>query len=243
MHFMYAGLCDGNYAQDYFYNFHTRPWIVDFDLLKIHPLEVDFGMGSLSMFSHPRTKEDAAFYLPGMPEGRQRLVDSFIAATLAFGHNGLLIADWCWKPAKMFGPAYCGKSEERFGEGLEIAKRSYFMTQAIAARYTAETVESIRYFDKNGKALPTSDAIIGGAISRRQLAVRYTGGVHVVVNGNASERMVAKVDGRWIDLPPYGFMAWTDDGLVECSVTGDDFVRQYKARSPEYDYNVSVKQK
>lgn len=243
MHFMYAGLADGNYAQDYFYDFHASPWLVDFDLLKIHPLEVNFGMGSLSMFSRPRSGAEAAFYLPGMPEGRQRLVDSFIAATLAFGHNGLLIADWCWKPAKMFGPAYCGKSEECFGEGLEIAKRSYFMTQAIAARYTVETVESIRYFDEKGNAFSTSAALINGAVARRQLAVRYTGGVHVVVNGNTSERFVAEVDGRKIDLPSYGVKAWTDDGLVECLVSGDDTVRRYQAKSPDYDYDASVRLK
>ena len=106
IHFMFAGLADGNYASDYWYDFAKRPWLVDFDLLKIHPLECDFGMGALSMFSHPSTVEERDFYLLGVPEGRDRLVDSFIAATLAFGHNGLLIADWGWKPAKMFGPAY-----------------------------------------------------------------------------------------------------------------------------------------
>lgn len=88
IHFMFAGLADGNYASDYWYDFAKHPWLVDFDLLKIHPLECDFGMGSLSMFSHPYTVEERDFYLPGVPEGRDRLVDSFIAATLAFGRFG-----------------------------------------------------------------------------------------------------------------------------------------------------------
>jgi len=242
-HFMFAGLTDGNYAQDYFYDFRTRPWLVDFDLLKIHPLEADFGMGSLSMFSHPKTEADVAFYLPGLPEGRDRLVDSFIAATLAFGHNGLLVADWCWSPAKMFGPAYCGASRETFDDGLEIAKRSYFLTQAIAARYTQETVEEIRYCDEKGVPHATTAAILHGAIARSQVYVRYTGGVHVVVNGNARERFRAEIGGRAVDLPPYGFVAWTDDGLVEASVTGDGSTRRYYAKSPDYVYDVTKETK
>ena len=238
-HFMFAGLADGNYAQDYFYDFGKDPWIVDFDLLKVHPLEVDFGMGSLSMFSHPRTEADAAFYLPGMPEGRDRLVDAFIAATLAYGHAGLLIADWCWKPAKMFGPAYCGASEETFADGLGIAKRSYFMVQAIAARYAGEAVEEIAYFDAEGKAQGTSAAFVSGAIGRRQVYVRYTGGVHVVVNGHPTERLHTTVGGIAIDLPSYGYRCWTDDGKV--LVVSDDDAgkgpRHDYAKGPDYTYD------
>ena len=232
-HFFYSGLADGNYAQDQTYDFTSRPWLLDFDLLKIHPLECNFGMGSLSMFSRPKTKEEAAFYLPSMPEGRDRLVDSFLAATLAFGHAGLLLADWCWKPAKMFGPAYCGASEETFDEGLKIARRSYFMVQPIAARYTRETAEDIRYIDGRGRMLKTTEALLGGAVERRQVYVRYSGGVHVAVNGNARERMRATVAGTEIDLPSYGYRCWTDDG--EVLVVSDD--RRYYAKCRDGEYS------
>ena len=231
--FLYAGLTDGNYAQDQTYDFTSRPWLLDFDLLKIHPLECNFGMGSLSMFSRPKTREEAAFYLPHIPEGRDRIVDSFLAATLAFGHCGLLLADWCWKPAKMFGPAYCGASEETFEEGLKIAKRSYFMVQAIAARYTQETVEDIRYLDGDGKWRKTSEALINGAIDRRQVYMKYSGGVHVVVNGNVKERLTATVKGSGIDLPSYGYRCWTDDGDV--FVVSDD--KRYYAKCRDYEYS------
>ena len=160
-------------------------------------------------------------------------MDSFIAATLAFGHVGLLLADWCWKPAKMFGPAYCGASEETFADGLAVAKRSYFMTQAIAARYTQETVEKISYFDGEGRALGTSEAIVSDAVSRRHIYVRYTGGVHVVVNGSPRDRMKARAAGVEIDLPPYGYRCWTDDGKV--LVVSDD--RRYYARGEDYEYS------
>ncbi len=185
------------------------------------------------MFSRPATIAERDFYLPGMPEGRDRLVDSFIAATLAFGHNGLLIADWCWKPAKMFGPAYCGRSEETFKDGLEIARRSYFMTQAIAARYSQEKAVEIRYFDAGGRACGTSEALVSGAIGLRHVYVRYSGGTHVAVNGNPRERMKARIAGVEIDLPPYGYRCWTDDGKV--LVVSDDV--RYFAKSDEYDYS------
>jgi hypothetical protein len=133
----------------------------------------------------------------------------------------------------MFGPAYCGASEETFEEGLKIAKRSYFMVQAIAARYTQETVEDIRYLDKDGKWQRTSAALIDGAIERRQVYVKYSGGVHVVVNGNAKERLAATVDRIRIDLPSYGYRCWTDDGDV--LVVSDD--GRYYAKCREYEYS------
>ena len=241
-HYMYAGLADGNYAQDQTYNFLTGPWLVDFDLLRLHPLECDFGMGSLSMFSPPKSRKDVSFYLPGLPEGRDRLVDEFVAATLAFGHCGLLLADWCWKPAKMFGPAYCGASEETFDAGLAIAKRSYFMTQAIAARYTQETVAGIGYFGADGTARTTTAALLDGTVARRQVYVRYTGGVHVVVNGHPSERLRATVAGVQVDVPSYGWRCWTDDGQVFSAVedAGGTGPRRYVAKSPDYDYSVQA---
>lgn len=236
-HFMYAGLVDGNYARDDFdsYDFGSRPWIVDFDLLKIHPLEVDFGMGALGHFSPGRTPEERRFYLPSMPDGRERLVDRFIAATLAFGHAGYLVLDWFWRPAKMFGPAYCGGSEETFAEGEEVAMRSYFMTQAPAARYTQEEVVRIRYFGENGNAMETSKAILSGAAARNQIAVDYSGGTHVVVNGNAGERLCAP---GGIDLPPFGYRVWTDDGTVfaESGDAGRTAHRFDYAESPDYVY-------
>ncbi|MCL2624577.1 MAG: hypothetical protein FWD31_13015, partial [Planctomycetaceae bacterium] len=75
------GLTDGNYAQDqaYFKQNPDWPWLVDFDLLKLHPLGNNFGMGSPDMFynAEENRKPDA--------------IDRFVAATLAFGHTGFLV--------------------------------------------------------------------------------------------------------------------------------------------------------
>ncbi|MBI4880145.1 MAG: hypothetical protein HY812_10880 [Planctomycetes bacterium] len=76
MHFPYCGLTDGNYAQDQRYRPASRPWLVDFDLRKLHDLSCNFGMGSLEMF-----------YGEG---AREQPLDRFLAATVAFGHTGFL---------------------------------------------------------------------------------------------------------------------------------------------------------
>ncbi len=78
----YSGLTDGNYAQDANYRLYIAPWLVDFDLRKIHDHECNFGMGAPDMFYQRgnlfnSTEIDA-------------YADRFFAATLAFGHPGFL---------------------------------------------------------------------------------------------------------------------------------------------------------
>ena len=213
-HFLYAGLTDGNYARDQRIDFLADPWLVDFDLLKIHPLECDFGMGSLFHFSPGRTLREKQFYQPHMPEGRDRLVDAFLCAELAFGHAGYLILDWMWKPAKMFGPAYCGGGRETFEDGKAIAMRSYYLIRPIAARYTQTSAESIRYLAADGRWTDVNGALRNDAVLRRQIHVRYADGTHVIANGHPSERLRSTLGGTAVDLPSYGFRAWTEDGAV-----------------------------
>jgi hypothetical protein len=80
MHWLYSGLTDGNYAQDRGYRISDLPWLVDFDLLRIHPLECNFGIGSLNMF-----------YGDQIPKDITAAVDRFLAATVAFGHSGFFV--------------------------------------------------------------------------------------------------------------------------------------------------------
>ncbi len=79
-HWFYAGLTDGNYGQDQSAQLFKNPWLVDFDLRKIHPLNTSFGMGSPAMY----WGENA---IPGDDAG----MDQFFAATIAFGHTSFLI--------------------------------------------------------------------------------------------------------------------------------------------------------
>ena len=75
-HWWYVGLTDGNYAQLVCGSPPAQPLLVDFDLLKMHPLNMDAGMGSPGMFF----------------KGKPHNLDQFIATTLAYGHIGFF--DW-----------------------------------------------------------------------------------------------------------------------------------------------------
>lgn len=75
-HWWYAGLTDGNYAQIVSGAPSQEPLLVDFDLLRMHPLQMDAGMGAPGMFFR------------GAPPD----LDQFIATTVAYGHIGF--ADW-----------------------------------------------------------------------------------------------------------------------------------------------------
>ncbi len=75
-HWWYAGLTDGNYAQIISGSPPKEPLLVAFDLLKMHPLQMDAGMGAPGMFFR------------GAPGD----LDQFVATSLAYGHIGFV--DW-----------------------------------------------------------------------------------------------------------------------------------------------------
>ena len=234
-----AGLVDGNYGQDWGYRFAERPWLVDFDLLKIHPLETDFGTGSLSGFAPGKTELEKIYYIPHAPtlSARTNLIDRFIGATLALGHSGYLVLDYLFDPPKAFGLAYGPKAEQKItDDGLAVAMKSYFMVQQIAARYTQSVAEEIRYADGEGRLLKTGEALVSGAVDRCQVCVLYRDGTRVVANGSATERLRAEFHGVKYDLPPCGYSAGTANGdvFVESSDAGG--VRADYCESPEYIY-------
>lgn len=79
-HFPYCGLTDGNYAQDQNYRIAENPWLVDFDLRRMHDLCCNFGMGNPEMFYPGKSA----------PANGDVALDRFLAATVAFGHPGFL---------------------------------------------------------------------------------------------------------------------------------------------------------
>lgn len=158
-HWYYCGLTDGNYGQDQAARLDEQPWLVDFDLRKLHPLCCNFGMGNLGMFFG----RDEGF--GATPAEREARLDRFLAATLAFGHTGFLVMEG----------------------GMENAVRSYYSVQQIHAHYADQTAAEIRYADESGRLLDTSAAVATGAYQRSQVATRYSNGLEVVVNGHPSE--------------------------------------------------------
>ena len=186
-HSFYSGLTDGNYGQDQPYRPAVNPWLVDFDLRRMHDLCCNFGMGSPNMFyaraEPPRTtREEMDAYL-----------DRFFAATVAFGHPGFL--------------TYEG--------GIGNAVRGYYMLQQLHSRYCLASAEDIRYANEEGELLDTSAAVATGAYKRSQVATRYSDGTCSAANGSPTERMTVQAFGRKLDLPPNGYAGWTEDGQIE----------------------------
>ncbi len=78
---LYSGLADQNYGQDRTYQLMRHPWIVDFNLLRMHPLTSDFGCFAGMLFG------DA-----NVPKGSPwQVVEPWTAVTLAFGHAAFLL--------------------------------------------------------------------------------------------------------------------------------------------------------
>ncbi|MCX5677046.1 MAG: hypothetical protein NTX87_18815, partial [Planctomycetota bacterium] len=206
-HFMYCGLTDGNYAQDQSYRFDQNPWLVDFDLRKMHDLGCNFGMGNPNMMFGRRD-------LGATREAQDAALDRFLAAAIAFGHTGFL--------------TYEG--------GVRNALRSYYMLQQLQSRYALASAGEIRYADEKGRWLDTSAAVASGAYRRSQVSVRYTDGTVTVVNGNPSERMAVQAYGRRLDLPPNGYAGWTKDGAIEVLSSDPGGHRCDYAATPAYIY-------
>lgn len=185
-HWWYCGLTDGNYAQDSTYGLATNPWLVDFDLRRLHDKCCNFGMGNPGMF-YSGTKGESQF-------GHETWLMRFLAATIAFGHPGFLV---------------CNPKASDFG--LDDAQASYFLVQGIAAKYTQASARDIRYADAAGTLHPTAVALTNGAWRRSQVFVRYSDGTEVAVNGNADEPFSVTVRGRAYELPPNGWAAVSGD--------------------------------
>lgn len=181
-HWWYAGLTDGNYAQDPSYVLSARPWLVDFDLYRMHDKCCNFGMGNPGMFYTSYVKGLS----PGKPTNAVERIDRFLAATIAFGHPGFLCG---------------GKNPLK----LDLEKKSYFLVQGIAAKYTQASVSEVRYVDESGTLHPTEQALVNGAWRRSQLKVTYDDGTEVAVNGNTGEPFAVTVSGRSYVLPPNGW--------------------------------------
>ena len=206
-HWFYAGLVSGNYAQITGADRWRQPPLVDFDLLKMHPLMTDFGMGMPSMF-YPRRggawQRDRTRTSPWL--------DRFLTSTLAFGHIGYLALDW----------------------GFDGALKCFYMTNAVQQHYALEPAEAIRYFD--GQALlTTSDAIRTGAYRRGQLYVRYASGLELWCNLSFDDDWRVECDGAAYTLPPTGHLAFLKGKLLQYSAMVDGR-RVDCVRSPDYTY-------
>ena len=204
-HFMYCGLVDGNYGQDQKARLPVEPWLVDFDLRRMHPLSNNFGMGSPQMF----------YEQGGAPTNAVERRDRFLAATVAFGHQGFFLTD----------------SDEN-------EEHSYFMLLGTGRHYCKADAKEIRYADGDGRLLDTTAAVASGAYRRSQVVVRYTDGTVTAANGSTNGEMNVEIDGRRVVLPPNGYFARAGDGSahVVSGAKSADGDRVDVSVAPDYVY-------
>ena len=149
MHWPYCGLNDGNYAYDPEYGIARNPWLVDFDLLRLHPKCVNFGMGTKQQF--------------GAGD------DRFLCAEIAFGHSAFLIwAGGLWRSVFMVqgvASRYCLAEAQsiRYGNaqgGLEPTSEAVlsgaYRRNQLAIRYS----DGMRVF-ANGSTNETFCVTVG----------------------------------------------------------------------------------
>ncbi|MDO5581981.1 MAG: hypothetical protein Q4G69_12700 [Planctomycetia bacterium] len=213
----YCGLTDGNYAQDRGYYIPGEPWLLDFDLRKIHDHECNFGIGDPSMYD-PKLSE----HRPQTQEEIHQFTDRYFAAMIAFGHPGFLTTNF----------------------GNEIAVKSYFMVQPIASYYTQVSAEKIWYLDREGNKQDISQVLANGIFSENRHLITYTDGTFAAVNANPEGNMFLNLEEPFemedahgnlvktkkIDLVPNGYFCRSGDGKV--------LVCSNAANGSKFDYSV-----
>jgi hypothetical protein len=181
-HWFYAGLTDGNYGQIRDSEPQSVAPLVDFDLLRIHPLEVDIGMGGPFMFYRSGTK-------PEDQNSRSNKFDRFLASTIAYGHNGYLLEAY-W--------------------GITAQLKSYYMMQQLQTRYALRRVKKINYF--NGREwVDSNEAVRSDCYTRGQVRALYENGTETIVNLSLTDTLTASLASKNVILPPNGYAASEKD--------------------------------
>jgi hypothetical protein len=167
-----------------------------------------------------------AYGLPGGFDPTGAANDRLLAATLAFGHAGLLYAPWNAPPT--IDPA------NPMGDRKEVLLRTYFMTQQAQSRYLMRSVSRIEYH--NGERfVDTSEAITSGALERSRVHVVYDNSLEVWVNGGFTENWEVEVGGQRMTLPPAGYAVCQAGQMLEHSSLVDGHRVDFAA-TPAYVY-------
>jgi hypothetical protein len=204
-HWLYAGLHDGSDAQLCAPRPHLEPFLVDFDLLRIHPLEMDAGMSWIERY----VKDSFAGPKAGGPQqaaalalgGWEAALDRFNAATLAFGHQATF-------------------TRLSF-HGYESDIKTYYLIQPVQSLYAMRRALEIRYHEPGepGRLLGVSDAIRTNVYRHSQVTVRYETGLEVWVNGSLTEAWRVETAAGAYSLPPSGFVCVAPDQVLSYSVS------------------------
>ncbi len=156
----------------------TAPLAVDFDLLKIHPLQFNHGMGYYSRWWPTES------YQTNWGGGPAPMVvlDRYRMQEAAFGHAGFL--------------------DSSIYANLPLAWLEEHLLSPVMARYaTARPVEIL--YENGGAWLDaTAMAKLGQDASNNRVRVRYENGLVLTANGTSNSWAV----GSWV-LPDWGWVA------------------------------------
>jgi hypothetical protein len=158
LQFFWAGLCDGCEAQ--VDGGENAPWLLDFDLMKVHPQMVNHGMGYLERW---RSSGYGTGWYADVPSTAD--LDKYRAMELAFGHAGF-VANQIWHQAP-------------------FVLREFYLVTPVQRRYVTARPTAILY-DVGGSLLPASAAQAAGPLSNR-VYVEYDSGLKLWCNGSTND--------------------------------------------------------
>ena len=219
-HVIYAGLSDGDFARDddYFGGGSSskpdepwdNPWIVDYDLKRIHPLNCCVGTMARN------------FYGQHKPADRDEYADRHLCYVLAFGHglvfhNGFFMRD----------------NSLTVDDIMEL--RCYYMPLALAGRSTQANAAEIRYGNERDELLDSAHAIATGAVGLNHIKVTYDDGTVIAVNGDRRRPFALDWCGERVTLAPNCYIGKSGDGVKVFSGFKDGR-RVDLSVSPEYVY-------
>jgi len=209
---MYAGIADVDYASLFMAApAHQVPPFVDFDLLRIHPLNLGTMMGyAPDVFLGTDKEALAALYQdPGTLPAPEAFYQ-YVATSLAYGHM------------LMLGYGYIPR--------LSRMIHLYALMQGLQCEYLPDAVSAIHYH--NGTDYVTaSQALQEDSLRRGRLRIRYRGGLALWVNLSATETW--RLDTA--ELPPFGWWAAKADTLLAFSALREGQRADY-VRGPAYTY-------
>jgi len=209
---MYAGIADMDYASPFTSRpGHEVPPLVDFDLLKIHPLNLGTMMGyGPSIFFRRNADKLGPLYRDSGAGLAPIEFYQYVSASLAYGH--MLMLGYSYMPP------------------VSRMIHLYALMQGVQTEYLTDTVSEIHYHDGR-KLVTTSQALFDDTQKLGRVRVKYSGGLVVHVNYNAERSW--SVEGY--ELAPFGWLIVKPGKILAFSALVDGR-RVDCTRCPEYVY-------
>jgi hypothetical protein len=185
-HWLYPGLLNGYLACLPKETSAQAPLLLDFDLLRLHPLQSDAGLGAWEEFLGKSLPS-------GEKHSRSASFDRYLATLVAFGHAGLLPEPDEW--------------------GLPAVVKTYFLLQKVQGYYLRVPVTSIRYHHE-GHLLETNDALLSGAYEWGQVHIAYASGLEIHAHIGREGTWTVPCGDTSYTLSPGSFLARGPDDLL-----------------------------